>query len=659
MTLGTSMQEVMTKSKNVQFGHRYNYGARYPEGLDLRPGSEKHGKLLEALLYRATLARDALRGRFDSWNDIDKTLTAYIDLSEDEETLKNKDPRNPVSIVVPVTYATMETLLTFLSAAFLNSPIFRYDPVGEEDVIGAAMLERVIESHCHRFKLGLRLHTLWRDGLAYNCGIGSPVWTVKRGRRRQKTTRYQMRDPMFYSVFAPMEPVEQMETVDTILYEGTELLNIDPYQFLPDPNVSIDNVGKGEFCGWIGRTNRMELITQELDDPGMFNVKYLEEIDGRSLFMEEKPDERDRYNVMYTYDSVTSPVDVLYLYANIVPREWELGPSKRPEKWVFWVAGDSIIVKAHPLDLNHDMYPVAVCAPDYDGHSLAPISRLEVMNGMQRTVDFLYNSHFANVRKAINDMFLVDPQVVVMNDLKNPYEGLLIRVRQKFWGQGKLDQAVKQFNVQDVTAQHMADVPLVNAMIEKVTGATENMQGIRRQTSERVSAREAQNVQMNAMSRMENTARVISMMTMQPLAYMFAHNAQQFLEVGEWVKITGRFEEDLRQIFPDSKRAYASPADLAVEFDVVEHDGSVPGSGDPQTLLMLWQAASQNPYIAQSVDLLNMFFYIAKASGAKNVQDFQAAAQRMPQPTVMPNEQVQQQVQQGNMIPLQQAVGGI
>ena len=181
MTLGTSIQEVMTKSKNVQFEHRYNYSTRYPQGLDMRPGSKKHSELLEALLYRATLARDALRGRFDSWNDVDKTLTAYIDLSEDEKTLKNKDPRNPVSIVVPVTYATMETLLTFLSAAFLNPPIFRYDPVGEEDVRGAAMLERVIESHCHRFKLGLRMHTLWRDGLAYNCGVGSPVWTVKRG----------------------------------------------------------------------------------------------------------------------------------------------------------------------------------------------------------------------------------------------------------------------------------------------------------------------------------------------------------------------------------------------------------------------------------------------------------------------------------------------
>jgi len=95
-----------------------------------------------------------------------------------------------------------------------------------------------------------------------------------------------------------------------------------------------------------------------------------------------------------------------------------------------------------------------------------------------------------------------------------------------------------------------------------------------------------------------------------------------------------------------------------VEFDVVEHDGSVPGSGDPQTLLMLWQAASQNPFVAQSVDLVSMFFYIAKAAGAKNVQDFRAVAQNMPMPTVMPNEQVGQQVQAGNMIPLQQAMGG-
>ena len=83
------------------------------------------------------------------------------------------------------------------------------------------------------------------------------------------------------------------------------------------------------------------------------------------------------------------------------------------------------MVRAKPLGLSHGMYPIACIAPDFDGYSVAPLSRLEMLQGLQTTVDWLFNSHIANVRKAINDMLIVDPYMLNMKDLQKKVKKLL------------------------------------------------------------------------------------------------------------------------------------------------------------------------------------------------------------------------------------------
>ena len=68
--------------------------------------------------------------------------------------------------------------------------------------------------------------------------------------------------------------------------------NIDPYSYLPDPNVPIHEVQQGEYVGWIEQTNYMKLIELEKNDSDIFNVKYLKGIGsgGRSQFNKTKSD---------------------------------------------------------------------------------------------------------------------------------------------------------------------------------------------------------------------------------------------------------------------------------------------------------------------------------------------------------------------------------
>ena len=53
------------------------------------------------------------------------------------------------------------------------------------------------------------------------------------------------------------------------------------------------------------------------------------------------------------------------------------------------------------------------------------------INDLQSQMDFLYSSHIDNVRKAINDIMIIDPYVISMKDLKG--EGLMGYLKNRRW----------------------------------------------------------------------------------------------------------------------------------------------------------------------------------------------------------------------------------
>lgn len=609
-------------------GAQYKY--TYPFNLNLKPGSPRHQELLSTVLQCARESRRAISKRYSSWQLIDQTLTAFIPVDEEERKVKLKDRRKPISIVVPLSYATMETLLTYLVSAFLEDPIFHYEGAGPEDTIGAALLELVVGYQTRRAKMGLALHTMWRDSLAYGIGFVTPVW------KRTYMNQTSIEDGVRF-------------TSERISYEGNVLYNIDPYMVLPDPHTPIHLLQEGEYFGWIRRTNRQTILAEELDNKFAFNGQYLKHIDGRSQLFNNN-EYRDRYAVGNSRTSGENTMDEVNMYMNIIPSEWKLGRSNYPEKWLFTIVGDQVVTKAQPLNLDHNQFPVAVVAPSFDGYTVSPISNLEMLYGLQEIVDFLYNSHITNVRKAINDMFVIDPNRINVNDMLNPEGGMLVRLRQKAWGEG-VENAIKQLNVSDVTSNHIGDALYISDIISKVSGATDGLSGIPQKTGERVSATEARNTHGSALSRLEKAARIASLQGMSDLAYMIASQTQQLMTREQSVKITGRSAEALQQTL-QSDYMMVDPNKLLINYDVVYHDGTVPSSGDPQLWSNMLAMITKSPEMMAKLDVTRIFKYWARMSGARNIEDFTVKAQ------VQPDAQVQQQVQAGNLIPMLQSEMG-
>ena len=618
-------------------------GYEYKDSLDLRPSSELHKKVLQKILERSQASRQVMSRYKGRWQDIDKVLRLYM-TPESAEGKKKGDAY--ADLIIPESYATMETVLTYYMSSFIQSPLFNYEGVGPEDVIGARLLTHLIDHQARTARFGLNLHTMFRDDTAYGFGVMAPVWRRYYGKKPKLRQYGRVNEQGVFEILREKRDFNNMG----IVYEGNELQNINPYLYLPDVSVPIHEPEKGSYQGWVEETTIENLLKIEEDpDSTLTNVRYLKELDNRSQFgLSPKQNTRDQYTLT---NEVSRLVDVIWMYVDLIPADWELGDSEYPRKWLFGVAGDKVVITAEEVDYMHGRTPVVVSASGFDGYSATPVSKLSMVHDIQTLINFMYTSHVQNARKALNDMFIIDPSIINYYDVINPEPGKVIRTRRAAWGNQMLDHAFKQLNVTDVTQQHVSEAASLGQLMRRISATGDPMQGGFADRTTRISSREAGSVIGASLSRFQKNAQIIDMQAMQPLAMMLASHTQQFMQEDTYLKITGdwpsKYLADLEQ---SDGRLYVSPLDLMVNFDVLPTDGSIPGSEDPQIWTQLFQIASANPVLAQQLDWMKLFKHLGRNLGAKNIDEFIVRVQ--------PDQEIEQGIQAGNIVPEEQPMPG-
>lgn len=644
---GNNDSSSSTKSKQDAF--RKNHGYDYPM-KGLKPGSEFHNKIRDRILDRAQASHNVMSRYKDRWREIDQVLRVFVPPekrqgSDENETKAKRNSDDYADIVIPESYATMETILTYYMNSFMQSPIIQYEGTGPEDVVGARLLTQLIDHQMTRARMGLNLHTMFRDDTVYGFGVVAPMWEKIYGKKPRVRKFGRRREDGVIEVTREERVIENNQ----LLYEGNNLYNINPYLYLPDVSVPIDKPEKGEYQGWVEETTISDLLSREQGDTFLFNVKYLQDIDGRSQYTVsgEKQKTRDSYN---NSNLIARNADVIWMYVDLIPKKWELGKEEYPVKYLMALGGDEVVLALERVEYLHGRTPVAVCASNTDGYSATPVSKLSQVHDIQKLINFMYTSHVHNVRKALNDMFLIDPSIVNYYDMINPEPGKVIRTRRAAWGNQALDQAFKQLNVTDVTQQHVAEASQLGQLQRRISATGNAMQGTvgGDDRTTRISAREAGGAIGASLSRFQKNAQMIDMQAMQPLAMMLAAHTQQYMENETYVKVSGDWPEKYGADLQDQDgRVRINPLDLLINYDIQPTNGQIPGSEDPETWTQLFQIAAQNPQITQRLDWIKLFKHIGRNLGAKNVDDFIVE--------VAPDEQIRRQQEQGNLITQQQA----
>jgi hypothetical protein len=132
---------------------------------------------------------------------------------------------------------------------------------------------------------------------------------------------------------------------------------------------------------------------------------------------------------------------------------------------------------------------------------------------------------------------------------------------------------------------------------------------------------------------------------------MFAVHTQQYMSMDTYVRIAGRYAEDLRKIYPNKKNVRVTPFDLSIDYDLLTSDGSIQGGNFSSAWIDMFKVIGTNEELSSQFDVVGIFEYIAFQLGANNIEDFRKNVDQI-NPMSMPDQQVQQQAQAGNLIPL-------
>lgn len=481
----------------------------------------------------------------------------------------------------------------------------------------------------------------------YGVGILGNYWC-------QETTQYssvilqpvgpQLVDPSGAPIQSKMEKIQQ--TFQSAGYIGNRVYNVSPFDFGHDPHYPISRFQEGEFCyvrktmGWNELKKREYAnfyIKENVKQIPPKNPSVAAIQDGSSALI--RPDRVSQLDTGDEEMNHPTSVDIFEVYVDLIQKEWKLGDSTYPEKWVFTIMGDySVILGAQPLGSAHGKFPFNVGETEVEGYGLFTRGIPEIMRPLQNTMDWLINTHFFNVRAAMNNQFIIDPSKIVVDDAEDGGPGFIYRLRPEAYG-SDVRSFFYQIPVQDMTRGHISDMEVVEALGEKVSGINDQMFGAL--SKSRTTATEVRTSTGFGVNRLKTITEYVSAMGMSPMAQQLVQQSQQFYSGDVKLKIVGDLAQTAGPAFMN-----VTPELISGFFDFVPVDGTLPI--DRMASATLWQNIMSQmrnyPILQQQFDISKIFTYIAQIAGCRNINQFRVQ--------IVPDGQLQQQAQQGNVISL-------
>jgi len=595
----------------------------------LKPGSELHSTVLSYLLARIKMSEDKMSDLYPRWRMNEMAMQAYVQLpdykeqwnrlqNQKPEAGKDKEPLQVGTIIIPYGYATAMTIATYMLHVFCGrKPMFQVSSNKAETAATAENMETVLQYNADHCKLVGKLWQLFIDNQTYGLGVLRTTW------KNETAMRTVWKDgpaAMFAGPDAPPPPkVKQRQ--NTVVYSGNMVDNIDPFLFFPDPRVPMCEVNqKGEFVFWRVFDGRHNLKKLEADGA----IKYVDQAGqlpttqngnaagvsarGAGVTSENLP------GAQRAGDQVQNFIQVDQGTVEIIPAELGLANRTRPEKWIFTILNKKIICQAEPFDLDHGMHPVAVSEPYSLGYGFGQPGMMDFVRPMQDVLSWLINSHIANVRVALNNMFVVDPSKVEMQDVKKPGAGKIIRLKPAAYGQD-VRTVVAQLEVHDVTASHINDFQLFMKLADSLTGVTDNLKGVQ-DSGGRKTATEVRTASEAGASRLAAQAMVTSSQAVVDLTQQMSLNIQQFMEDGIYLQVVGKDGM--------ANPVQISPEHLVGDFQYPINDGTLPI--DRVAMVDVWKeiflGIAQDPELRKEFSVSKIFSHVAQLGGAKNIDSF-------------------------------------
>lgn len=635
--------------------------SNYELNADVPFGRPLHERIVSRLRAYLKSSQQKISERYTKWRQSEDLFLAYVKETEEDARRREKREQEGIQtysqIAVPYSYAMLLTAHTYWSSVFMGrNPVNQFTGRHGETQQQIQALEALVDYQVQVGEMLVPYYNWLLDVGKYGVGVVSCYWTEE----KSMIAKYEMVPETWAGVEVPGTSKKQRIEMEATAYAGNKLMNVRPYDWRPDPRVSLANFQKGEFCGHLAYPTWNDLLRgdQYINRDAL---KLLKDRRGSSeretgsgnISLPDWDGSTSSHSSYFEGRNQPTTVECFEVVVELVPSEWGLGESERLEKWVFTLAIQDVVIRARPLGCWHNKFPYQVLQYEVDAYSYQSRGMMEVMKPLNEVMNWLVNSHFFNVRKALNDTLIVDPSRVTLKDLKDGGPGKIIRLTPAAYGTDP-KTAVTQLGMQDITRSHLADMQLAGEMMQRTSGVTDNIMGLL-DPGGRKTATEVRTSSNFGINRLKTAAEYFSALGFAPLAQMLVQNTQQYYDLEQKFKIAG----DL--LMGNEKFLMVKPEMIQGFYDFVPVDGTLPVDRFAQANLWkeILMGAAQMPFLAQSYDLGGIFQWMAQLAGLKNITQFKLAPQMgmpgmPPSVSVLPDDQVRDMAATGKVVPIGQ-----
>lgn len=621
--------------------------------LKIPNDSDMAKRILRECKFRVQQSERDIGERYEKWTKAEDKTQAYIPEREVDAIRRASREGTGLpqytTIQIPYSYAVLMAAHTYVTSVFLGrSPVFQFSGRHGEPAQSVQALEALIDYQMMVGKALVPIYIWLYDFLKYGVGIVGTYWE---DRFESIATIDDAVDPL------TGEPTGKKSLTRMVgqTYSGNRVYNIQPWDFLWDTRYPAWQFQKGEYCALKFSLNWNELVRRQtagyymnLDELGNNDTHWSggnapsssmqrpETTDGNGSRWGSEDEDRKHPSMVKGYE----------VYIELIPKDWNLGSSTYPEKWVFTCTGDwKTVIGAQPLGAWHCQFPAHVLNLEPEGYGITTRGLPEILDGVQNTIDWLINSHFYNIRAALNNKFVVDPSRVTMKDVLNPLPGGIIRLKPAAYGSDPA-LSIKQMQVVDVTQTHLRDLPTMLGIGERTVGINDQIMGMLN-TGGRKTATEVRTSTSFGVNRLKTISEFASASGMDSLGQMMVQNTQQYYDLAQKYKVAGDLLNTAGQGI-----IQVTPEMIMGAYDFCPVDGTLPIDRYAQSnmwIQMMGQARAM-PELQMQFDWAKMFMWVAQLAGLKNIQQFKIQ--------LTPDQVVQAQAQAGNVIPMNGRGGG-
>jgi hypothetical protein len=600
------------------------------EDISALLSDEQEQRLVQYVKSAMQMSYDRISRRYDHWKQADRAHDVYV--RPDATSFKEK-------AVIADTRAIADTVLTYLMAALTGrNPMFQLEGLNRKSRKSSAIIERLLHQQMRRTAGEARIAQHLLDCIRYGYAPTKVTWNAN--------TR------------------------------SNEITNFDPRRVFHDPRVQWGDWERMQYIifsdfssydallqtGLYPKLAKYPALRNRLTPPagGWDGHRWHAEA-GRGLSID--PAERNRRENGGSFFTLGDSRIVDECWIRLAGYEVNL-PQLDHLYMVVTILDEGVVIRAQ-LNPYGRQFPTVIGGLYHDAHKTYGQSLYDLLLPLHDISTWLLRSRIDNVQASLTNLIFADPTQIAINDLidRNPH-GIVRTMPGVEPGKG-----VFIANVPDVTRGHWNDIGAMSELKQRLSAASDAQQGMPTAEGGVRTATEIQRLTQLGSQRLGVLSRIISATSVRPMVRMMTSNIQDFFSKDGSIRISDSDSASAVASMVEDGYLDFNISEIQGDIDYLVVDGTLPlePTRNAETWINMLKTLNETG-MAMEYNSGKIVEEAIRSMGVSDLDQFKIGKEQQaegPTPSqqmmlmekargasVQPQQQVENEVQKGNLVPI-------